>query len=181
MTKTDGLPRGIDHIGITVPDLEAASAFLVAAFGAVPLYDNMTRSKPPFGGPKAEKVLGLVKGGEVVAMRMLRLGNGPGIELFEMRAPEQAKAARASDIGLQHFALYVDDIRAGADRFVAAGGVLLTEPGEQLGIEEGRGNYFCYGRTPWGTTIELLCTPDRSGFEDIEPVPRYAPPERSEG
>jgi catechol 2,3-dioxygenase-like lactoylglutathione lyase family enzyme len=174
--RNNGLPRGVDHLGITVPDLEAASAFLVQAFGAVPLYDNMTRDKPPFGGIEAQRVLGVVRGAEVVAMRMLKLGNGPGIELFEMRAPEQAKAARTSDIGLQHFALYVDDIHAAASRFIEAGGVLLTEPGEQLGIEEGQGNFFCYGRTPWGTTIELLCTPDRSGFEDIEPVPRYVPP-----
>ncbi|MFT9092358.1 MAG: VOC family protein [Gluconacetobacter sp.] len=175
---SNGLPRGIDHVGMTVPDLEAASTFFVNAFGAVPLYDNLKRTQPPFSGPDTEKTLGLVKGTQVVAMRMMRLGNGASLELFEMQAPEQAKPARASDLGLQHLAVYVDDIQAGAKRFTDAGGVLLTEPGKQLGIEEGKGNFFCYGRTPWGMTIELLCTPDRSGFDTIEPQPRYIPPPR---
>jgi len=178
MAGREGLPRGIDHIGITVRDLEAASAFLVKAFGAVPLYDNMTRDQQPFAGSDAERTLGLVHGGEVVAMRMLKLGNGPGIELFEMRAPEQTPPARASDLGIQHFALYVDDIEAAAKRFVESGGVLLTQPRKQLGIEEGAGNAFCYGRTPWGSTIELLCTPTTSGFDKVASEKRYRPPER---
>ena len=32
--------RGIDHFGITVPDLDAASRFLEEAFDARPLFDN---------------------------------------------------------------------------------------------------------------------------------------------
>ena len=42
--------RGIDHFGITVPDLEAATRFLVEAFDAKPLYDNIKRTDPPFDG-----------------------------------------------------------------------------------------------------------------------------------
>lgn len=98
-------PRGIDHVGITVPDLEAASRFFTEAFGAVALYDNMVRTDPPYRGAEAETTLGIEAGASVIAMRMLRLGEGPGIELFEMRAREQQPAAKASDIGLQHFAV----------------------------------------------------------------------------
>jgi catechol 2,3-dioxygenase-like lactoylglutathione lyase family enzyme len=76
--------RALDHIGITVPDLESASAFLVEAFGAVPLYDSILPSQPPFGGQEAIDELGVAPTTAVIAMRMLRIGNGPGIELFEM-------------------------------------------------------------------------------------------------
>ncbi|ACI52131.1 Glyoxalase/bleomycin resistance protein/dioxygenase [Gluconacetobacter diazotrophicus PA1 5] len=168
--------RGMDHVGITVPDLESASRFLVEAFGAIALYDNMTRKKPPFAGPEAEATLGLEAGGAVIAMRMLKLGFGPGIELFEIRAPDQHPPARASDFGLQHFALYVDDIEAATRRFTEAGGTLLTRPRAQLGIEEGEGNTFCYGRTPWGMTVEFLSTPNTRTIDAQSPTPRYQPP-----
>lgn len=33
--------RAIEHVGITVPDLEAATQFFVEAFGAEKLYDML--------------------------------------------------------------------------------------------------------------------------------------------
>lgn len=148
--------RGMDHVGITVPDLDAASRFLMAAFDAKLLYDTIKRTDLPFSGPKAEEMLGIVPGTAVVAMRMMQLGSGPGIELFEMRCPDQRLAARPSDFGFQHVAVYVDDIDYAIERFVAAGGTMLTGANELLGFEEGKGNVWCYGRTPWGSVIELI-------------------------
>jgi len=66
--------------------------------------------------------------------------------------------------------IYVDDIAAAAKRFEAAGGVLLTQPKEMLGIEKGEGNAFYYGRAPWGMTIELLCWPGRAKWETTAPA-----------
>ena len=65
--------RGMDHIGITVPDLDAASRFLVEAFGAVPIYDNIKSDQPPQMGAKAEAMLLLAPGTTLVRMRMLQL------------------------------------------------------------------------------------------------------------
>ena len=53
---------------------------------------------------------------------MLVMPHGPGIELFEMHGPEQGMPARASDFGLQHFAVYVDDFDKAIAAFTAAGG-----------------------------------------------------------
>lgn len=39
--------RGIDYIGITVPNLDTASKFFQEAYDAVPLYDNITREQGP--------------------------------------------------------------------------------------------------------------------------------------
>lgn len=42
--------RAIDHIGITVPDLDAAATFLEKAFGATAIYDNIIPTDPPQQG-----------------------------------------------------------------------------------------------------------------------------------
>src|SRR5688572_27899751 len=96
--------RGIDHFGITVPDLEAATRFLEQAFDAKPLYDNIKRTDPPFDGTVGEELVGMAPDAVLVTMRMMQLGNGPGLELFEMRGPDRHPPARLSDFGLQHFA-----------------------------------------------------------------------------
>ena len=167
-------PRGIDHIGWTVPDIEAATQFLTAAFGAQVIYDSHPRTEPPQAGPAAERMLGLPPYGEVTQIRLLRLANGPSIELFAVaRAPQQPPPA-LPDFGYTHFGLYVDDIAAAVQRFEAAGGQLLAPPHDLKGVEGGPGNQFAYGHTPWGTLIELLTYP--AGVQNADPnVPRWTP------
>jgi hypothetical protein len=53
---------GIDHLGITIPDLDAASRFFEQAFDAKPLFDNIKRSDQPFAGAEAEAMVGLAPG-----------------------------------------------------------------------------------------------------------------------
>lgn len=172
-----GLPRGIDHVGVTVPDINEAVHFLERAFGAVPLYRNITPDHAQ-KGPESETILGLAAGTVVREVCMMALGYGPGIELFEMHGSDQCPASRPCDFGLQHFAVYVDDIEEGCKRFIRAGGTLLTEPQKQPFLEEGPGNLFCYGRSPWGMIVELLATPSRERFDAVSPERRYEPPLR---
>ena len=169
------MPRGIDHIGITVPDLEAATRFLVEAFGAEVLYDTHTREDKPQAGAGAERRLDLAPGIEIVAIRMMRLQNGPGIELFAMDGAAQGAAARPSDYGLQHFALYVDDMEAARERFTRAGGVLFSEARPLPPLEAGAGNEFCYGRTPWGTVIEFVSYPSAQPYREQTRLRRWTP------
>ena len=42
MSKTT--MRGIDHIGVAVPDIEAATTFLVEAFGAEVIYQSVSKN-----------------------------------------------------------------------------------------------------------------------------------------
>jgi hypothetical protein len=79
-----------------------------------------------------------------------RWGRGPGLELFEVRGPDQWPAVRFSDFGLQHFALYVDDLDLATERFVAAGGTMFSGPNEMEGLEKCEGNRWRYGRTALG-------------------------------
>ncbi len=156
--------RGIDHLGITVPDLDAASRFFEEAFDAKSLFDNI------------EALVGMAPGTVLVTMRMMQLGNGPGLELFEVRGPDQRPPVRFSDFGLQHFAVYVDDIDVATERFVAAGGTMLSGPNDMEGFEKGKGNKWRYGRTPWGSTIELISSPSPQEYERHTPLRRWKPP-----
>lgn len=160
------ITRGIDHIGITVPDLEAASRFLIDALGAEVAYSNHTKADPPETGVEAEARLGFLAGSAILAVRTLRLGNGPALELFEMRASEQRPAHRPNDFGLQHFSVYVDDMTAANARFEAAGGELLSGPNSLTGFEQGEGNAFRYGRTPWGMMVEFMSSPSTMKYEE---------------
>lgn len=168
--------RAIDHIGITVPDIESASQFLEEALGATAIYDNVIPSDPPQQGAETEQKLGLAKGTAIVHMRMMRIGDGASIELFEMKVPgKRQRNIIPSDIGLQHFAVYTEDIDATAKKFEQAGGQLLTGPNEMLGREGGEGNQFLYAITPWGSFVELITYPSELEIERTTPLRRWKP------
>jgi len=177
------ITRGIDHIGITVPDLDAATTFFVDAFDAVVLYDLIVdRAMMPLEENRVEsipvdlaEILGVPRGAEVGNQRLLRLGNGPSIELFEYVNVPQRRVAAPNDFGLQHIALYVDDIEEAGRRVEAAGGVLLKGPIDLPGLEAGAGCRFHYTRAPWGTTIELITFPSTQRYESTSVLRRWKP------
>ena len=156
---SNNLPRGIDHIGLTVLDLAGAERFIIDGLGGEYLYELLSENQPPLSGPEVEAAIGLPFGAQVNAVRMYRLGEGPGIELFHYSAPEQRDPARASDLGWQHIGLYVDDLRAAVERAMNAGAVLLAEPWDMIGPEAGAGNRFCFLRAPFGALVEFVTYP----------------------
>lgn len=166
--------QGMDHVGITVPDIEAATRFFEAAMDAELIYESKPLSSEPTGGEEVENMLNLHEGTAIEATRMLRLRYGPGLELFEMKGPEHREPARPSDYGLQHFAIYVDDIHEAVKKFEAAGGKMFSEPKEILfEPESGEGNLFCYGAAPWGTVIEMITYPTPMPYEYDTPLRRW--------
>lgn len=165
--------RGIDHIGITVPDLDAATRFLSKAFDATVIYDTHLRTDPPQTGPKAEEMLALTRGSSVVAIRLLRLANGASIELFEANKPDPTTPIGVADIGIHHFAVYCDDLQAALQRVISAGATPLAGPNALNGPEEGSGNRMNYVRAPWGTLIELISYP--SGVSHPNGTHRWTP------
>jgi len=157
--------RGVDHVGLTVPDVDAATTFLVEALDAVVLYDTLPADAPPKGGHETDERLGVPDGAREVRVRMLALPGGPGIELFAFDGAAQGAPAVPTDLGWQHVALYVDDLDATLDRVVRAGAVALGAPRPLPGPEAGARNRFVYVRTPWGSTVELLTYPDPQPYE----------------
>ena len=157
-----------------MPDIEQATRFFVQAFDAELIYESKSLSDLPVGGKEAEKALNLAPGTRAISVRMLRLRYGPGLELFQMEGSEQREPARPSDYGLQHFAIYVDDMSAAFTQVEAAGGVMFSAPQSILSpVEAGEGNLFCYGRTPWGSVVELITYPSPMPYEKQTPLRRW--------
>ena len=170
------ITRGIDHIGITVPDMEEATKFFRNAFGAELAYNNLKPSDPPQEGPKAEKILGLTPGSKAVHIRLLVIGQSATIELFQFENTNQRKRLNAYDYGLQHVAFYVDDMVQAAERFSKSGGTLHTTPQDLTGnYEAGNDHQFVYGRTPWGMLIELISYPKGMNYPKESEAKRWTP------
>ena len=78
----------------------------------------------------------------------------------------QFEAIMSSDLGLQHFAVYTDNISESIGRFAFAGGNILSDPNPVLfSPEKGGRNYFCCGVIPWGTSIEFITYPEGMPYE----------------
>lgn len=152
------MTHGIDHVSMTVPDMEAATLFFQNIFQARIVVEGLKETDAPWGGPSVETAFGLPEGSRVRARRVLSLGRGANIELFCFDYVDHAQAAHTYDYGLQHFAVYVDNLQNTASKFLKAGGVLLADSTYIEAVKKGRGpgEGWLYGKTPWGTVIEMV-------------------------
>ena len=102
-----GLPglAGAEHIGITVPDLEAATGFFVDVIGRKVVFEI-----GPFASDDdwMQQHLGVDPRSRINKLRMLKCANGPAIELFEYDVEDQRKVLpKNSDVGGHHVGFYV--------------------------------------------------------------------------
>ena len=105
-------------------------------------------------------------GGRTQTVRFLRCANGANIELFEFDSPDQREEfPRPSVPGIQHLAVYVDDLDAAVEHLLCHRVKLMSGPNPLPGPEAGEGNRFIYARTPWGLTIELISYPASMVYE----------------
>src|SRR5688500_15074165 len=83
--------RAVDHVGLTVPNLDEATRFFFDAFGAQVLYElGSTRLHATEDELAEEQArLGTRPGARWIRSVLLRLGEGPSIELFEYHDPAQ--------------------------------------------------------------------------------------------
>lgn len=146
--------QAIDHVALTVPNIDTATSFFKQAFGAAVAVDEGTL----LAGPLAETVFGMPKGGRVVARRVLKIGSSVNIELFQYTGMAQRPAAHTYDFGLQHFTVRVADLQRAAEDFTRAGGSLLQTAEYKEMVKNGCSPHegWLYGRTPWGTIIEMV-------------------------
>src|ERR1700728_5460927 len=88
---------GIEHAGLTVPDIDAATTFFVDVLGAEVLFEA-----GPFASEDdwMEKHLGVHPRAVIRRLRMLRLAAGPSVELFEYSSPHPGHSRpRNSGVG----------------------------------------------------------------------------------
>lgn len=169
--------RGIEHIGITVPNMNEATIFFQKVFEAEICYDVLTPDQDAQKGPQTEKKLALPSGAEIDHIRLLRIGKSSNIELFHIHARERKNPADLADYGLTHLAFYVDDLKKAVQSLTEAGGDLLSEPFPLPGKEAGPANKTVYARAPWGTLIELITYPNGIVYPSSSETKRWTPPE----
>ena len=154
-TPIPGL-TGIEHIGLTVPDIDAATRFFADVLGAEVLYDI-----GPFedSGDWMAAHLAVHPRSRINKLRVLKVANGPVLELFEFTAPDQdTRQPRNSDYGGWHMAFYVEDIEKALvalkahDVTIQSGPVTMTE-GPSAGMQ------WLYFQAPWGQQLELVSYP----------------------
>jgi glyoxylase I family protein len=167
-TGHSGLPtvQGVDHIGITVPDLDQAHHFLVDVLGADHIY---TLGPKRSHGTWMRDYMGVHPDTEVREIRFFRLGNGANFEVFEYEAADgQNPEPRNSDIGGHHVALYVDDIDA-AVAYLRGQGVEVMGDEPVKSAEHALGQRWMYFRAPWGMQFELVSAPEGKIYERDAP------------
>ena len=178
MYPMSGIPglRGGDHIGITVPDLDAAERWLIDVIGAVHVY---TLGAKRADDDWMQTQLGVHPRTVIREIRFLRLGNGTNLELFDYdAADDQRPQPRNSDIGGYHLALYVDDLDAAIAHLRAHDVEIMGEPVASAGASEGQ--RWLYFRSPWGLQFELVSYPHGKAYEKDAPVKLWHPGHPSE-
>ena len=164
--------RGVDHVGMTVPNLAEAEAFFGRVLGCRTLARNGPLSSPD---DWMSRHVDVHDRAQIHTMVFMRCGNGANLELFEWSAPDQdRRQPRNSDHGGHHTAFYVEDIQAAAAWLRRNGvhtydGPFTTKDGDYAG------QWVLYFRTPWGAYLELVSYPQGMGYEGNGPERLWDP------
>jgi catechol 2,3-dioxygenase-like lactoylglutathione lyase family enzyme len=134
--------RRFDHVGITVADLDRATAFF-AALGLE------VEGRMFMEGEFVDTVIGIPGSrSEIVMLRPP--DGGAGLELSSFIRPGHEPAAMSTELGLRSVAFEVDDLQTAVDRLAADG----------YGLVGGVGQYehvwrMAYVRGPEGIIMSL--------------------------
>ncbi|MFE4666442.1 VOC family protein [Streptomyces sp. NPDC056716] len=155
-----GLTR-LDHIGLTVPDLDEAHTFFVEVLGCEYLY-----ALGPYqdDGHWMSTHLDVDDRAVMRRLHFYRLGGQAVFEVFAYEAPDQrTRGPRNSDVGGHHVALYVEDLDAAVADLRRRGLRVLGEPTTSRGASEGQ--RWVYFLAPWGMQFELVSYPGGKAFD----------------
>lgn len=174
-----GLPglAGTDHVGFTVPDLEAATRFFVEVIGCVQVFEI-----GPFQSDDdwMQVHLGVDPRAVIRKLRMFRCKTGASFEIFEYELEgASATSPRNSDVGGHHLAFYVEDVNAAIAYLKARG---ITVQGEPTTMQSGpsKGLTWVYFLSPWGMQLELVSYPAGMEVLNANPGALWSPKDRSE-
>jgi len=154
--------RRLDHIGLTVPNLDEAHEFLVDVIGCEYMY-----KLGPYVHDDSDWMLEHLNVHPRTLMRELhffRLGGQAVFEVFEYQAPDQrTEVPKNSDIGGHHVAIYVDDLDKAVEYLKSKGVRVLGDPTVSKNASEGQ--RWVYFLAPWGLQFELVSYPNGKAFD----------------
>lgn len=153
-----GIPTAtnVDHIGLTVCDLDAAVAFCVDVLGGEEIF-----RAGPFAAPDGDwmAVQFDVHPRASTTVAMVRVGPTQVLELLAWESPDRPREwPRASDPGATHLAIQVGDVAAATAYLEAHGCVACGDPVLLTDVPQA-GTTILYIRTPIGLYLELVSHP----------------------
>jgi catechol 2,3-dioxygenase-like lactoylglutathione lyase family enzyme len=141
----------IDHVGMNVPDIDAAIRFFSDLTGATIISDIQPGNIPA----EWKTQFNWHPSSELQRFVMLQLNGGAKVELFQYRGADiNGQSPHGDDIGVSHFALKTTDMAHSLAVIKAKGLKILNEP-----ITNPDGVQWMYVQTPWGAQIELVSLP----------------------
>ncbi len=161
LTHASGV-RGMEHVGITVPNLQNAKIFFVEKLGCKEAFQL-----GPFADPEGNWMRQNVGTNNKATLKIsaLKCGNATNVELFEFTSPDQNENwPKREDYGATSLGFYVDDIKNLVDE-------LKSNDVEVLGdvklVDQGpiAGRSWVYVRAPWGMLVFLMSEPDGIAYE----------------
>ncbi|MBT6828711.1 MAG: lactoylglutathione lyase [Rhodospirillaceae bacterium] len=154
-TQSKTMAHCFNHVGVSVPDIDAAIAWYSKVFGFVLIAEPvLVKDDGSHFGNLVKNICGDKFGAEKIAHMVT--GDGTGFELFEFVDP---KAERREDTmeywknGFFHIAITHHDVDAKVEEIVASGGLKRSDvwelfPGEDIKV--------CYCEDPFGNVIEII-------------------------
>ncbi|HEX8867005.1 MAG TPA: VOC family protein [Lentzea sp.] len=137
--------KRFDHVGITVADLDAVTAFFVGL-------GLEAGEKMAVEGEFLDTVIGMT-GARVEIVMLHAPAGGTTLELSSFARPDHlpgSPAAPANELGLRNVAFEVHDLRAAVDHAAAQGFGLVGGIGEYEGVWR-----MAYVRGPEGIIVSL--------------------------
>ena len=142
------------HVGITVPDLEAAVDWYREVFGyyllAGPL--EVLEDDSPLG-IAATGIYG--EGFARFRFAHMASPDGSGFEIFQFDAPAYERPDEVFEFwrsGVNHFAVTAANVAEFADTISVAGGKLRSKV---VTLDESKGFQIAYCEDPWGSVFEI--------------------------
>ncbi|WP_144549982.1 VOC family protein [Peribacillus simplex] len=141
----------ITHVGLAVPDLDAAIKWYEQVLGFRLLAGPYSFDA---GAENKHNMTNDLLGADVKKMRNAHLmaDNGVGIELFEFVEPRMHNSESRDYEGFFHICLIADDIEKLADDIAASGG---RRRSDIWNTWENKPYYLIYCEDPFGNIIEL--------------------------
>jgi len=163
-------PMRMNHIGLSVPDIDAAVRWYVDVLGC---YLLVPPAEAKNDGSHFGNVVKDIFGSRFEAVKMAHLStaDGVGIELFQFIVPKTEVPADTFEYwrgGIFHFCLTAVDIEATAERIGANGGKVLSKVWKLWQNKEYKAVYC---QDPWGTIVELCSRPYEQFWSNLAERP----------
>lgn len=154
MSDNAPYPRGFNHIGVSVPNVEDAVKWYRDVLGFRLISGPNDIESAAGAESQAQNVLG----SDFRKMRMAHLvtSNGIGVELFEIIDPPHQPASDRVEYnrgGIFHFCVTDPDVEGLADRIVATGGNKLSKIWQERPDDKSCRMIYC--ADPFGIVIEI--------------------------